>query len=225
LLQKNPKLEVVILDDAYQHFAVNYTVKILLTEYNRPFFDDIQFPTGNLRECRKFSKYANFIIVTKCPENLTNEEKAHFLQKLKPKPQQDVFFTKIEYIEKGERRKEKREDGKNLTVLPSYGLTLLLVTGIANPTPLVQYLETQYHEIHCLHFPDHHAFAKKDIEKIIRKKEKLGGENCTIITTEKDAARLQAFDNMPEYQTIPIEIVFLENEAIFKEKLLSLLKT
>jgi tetraacyldisaccharide 4'-kinase len=218
LLQKNPKLEVVILDDAYQHFAVNYAVKILLTEYHRPFFDDIQFPTGNLRECRKFSKYANLIIITKCPENLTNEEKALFLQKLKPKPNQEVFFTKIGY-------KEKAEGSKSFTVLPSCGHTILLITGIANPAPLVNYLATQYNEIYRLHFPDHHSFTKKDIEKIIRKKEKLGGENCTIMTTEKDAARLQAFDNMPDYQTIPIEIVFLENETVFKEKLLSLLKT
>jgi tetraacyldisaccharide 4'-kinase len=88
----------------------------------------------------------------------------------------------------------------------------------------VQYLGTQYSAIHHLKFPDHHSFTKKDIQKIIQLKEKLGGENCTIMTTEKDATRLQAFENMPEYHTIPIETVFLEDEAGFKEKLLSLLK-
>jgi len=209
LLNKNPELKVVILDDAYQHLAVNYSVKILLTEYHRPFFEDYPLPYGRLRECRSASKYADIIIVTKCPENLTKEQKAHFLQKLKRKPHQEVFFTKIEY-------KQKAESNENLMIL--------LLTGIANPTPLVQYLKTQYHKIHQLHFPDHHAFTNKDIEKIIRLKEKLGGENCTIITTEKDAVRLQAFKNMPKYHVIPIEIVFLENETIFKEKLLSLLK-
>jgi len=100
----------------------------------------------------------------------------------------------------------------------------LLITGIANPAPLLHHLKTQHSEIHHLHFPDHHAFTNKDIEKIIHLKEKLGGENCTVITTEKDAVRLQGFKNMPEYYTIPIEIVFLENDVVFKEKLLSLLK-
>jgi tetraacyldisaccharide 4'-kinase len=207
LLHKNPKLDVVVLDDAYQHLSVNYSLRILLTEYHRPFFEDFPLPSGTLRECRNASKHADIIIVTKCPENITENEKSNFIKKLKPRPHQNVFFTKIAY----------------LTPQTPY-LTPLLITGIANPAPLVQYLKTQNQEIHSLHFPDHHPFTNKDIEKIIRLKEKLGGENCTIVTTEKDAMRLQAFENMPEYYTIPIEIAFLENEAGFKEKLLSLLK-
>jgi tetraacyldisaccharide 4'-kinase len=212
LLNKNPKLEVVVLDDAFQHLAVNYSVRILLTEYSRPFFDDFPLPSGNLRECRNASKYADIIIVTKCPENLTSKEKEDFLQKLKPELQQEVFFTKIEYKQKAE---------EDLTVFKS----ILLITGIANPLPLVQHLEAQHNQIHRLHFSDHHAFTNKDIEKIVHLKEKLGGEDCTILTTEKDAMRLQGFKNMPDYQIIPIEVVFLENEAFFKEKLLSLLKS
>jgi len=248
LLNKNPELEVVILDDAYQHLSVNYSLRILLTEYHRPFFEDFPLPSGNLRECRNAAKHADLIIVTKCPENLTNKEKEHFLQKLNPKLHQEVFFTKIAYEEQTESRKQKAEekflllseekvadgdlspdDGRGDKLLDERGSlykpNILLITGIANPAPLVHYLEAQYDEIHRLHFPDHHAFTNKDIEKIIRLKERFGGENCTIITTEKDAVRLQAFENMPEYNVVPIEIVFLENEAVFKEKLLSLLKT
>ena len=232
LWQKNPKLEVVILDDAYQYLSVNYSLRILLTEYSRPFFEDYPLPSGRLRECRNASKYADIIIVTKCPEILTHEEKTKFIQKLKPKPHQNVFFTKIEYAENSKRflaslgmtspsNFEGVPEGRGSLYKKS---SILLITGIANPTPLVQYLKTQYPEVHSLHFPDHHSFTNKDIEKIIRLKEKLGGENCTIITTEKDAMRLQTFENMPDYYTIPIEIAFLENEAGFKEKLLSLLK-
>ena len=208
LVAKNPKLEVVILDDAYQHLSVNYSLRILLTEYYRPFFKDFPLPSGNLRECRTAAKHADIIVVTKCPENLSTKEKTNFIQKIKPQQNQDLFFTKINY---------------KITNLNSQ-FSILLITGIAHPTPLVQFLEKQYGKIHKLHFPDHHSFTNKDIEKIIRLKEKLGGENCTILTTEKDAARLQTFKNMPEYYTVPIEIVFLENESVFKEKLLSLLK-
>ena len=240
LLKKNPKLEVIILDDAYQHLSVNYALKILLTEYQRPFFEDFPLPSGNLRECRNASKYADIIIVTKCPESLASEEKIHFLEKLKLQPHQEAFFTKINYEVRG-KRYEVRGMGyevegetshfspliSHLTPLTSHLTPLtshLLITGIANPTPLVHHLQLQYTNIHQLHFPDHHVFTNKDIEKIIRLKEELGGKHCTIITTEKDAMRLQAFKNMPAYQIIPIEIVFLENEAAFKEKLLSLLK-
>ncbi|MCL1850243.1 MAG: tetraacyldisaccharide 4'-kinase [Bacteroidetes bacterium] len=210
LLQKNPELEVVILDDAYQHLSVNYSLKIILTEYDRPYFNDYPLPSGRLRECRTAAKYADIIIVTKCPESLTNEKKAFFLKKLKPQKHQEVFFTKIGYPASGVWEVQEAK-------------SVLLITGIDNPKPLVQYLETQYNTVHKLHFPDHYLFTKNDIQKIIRLKEKWGGEKCTIITTEKDATRLQAFENMPEYYTIPVEIVFLENETVFKEKLLSLL--
>ena len=235
LLKKNPNLEVVILDDAYQHLSVNYSLRILLTEYEHPFFEDFPLPSGNLRECRSASKYADIIIVTKCPENLASEEKERFIEKLKMQPHQEVFFTKIKYSQKHEIPRSARNDEAQLSPSNFEGVPegrgslyknqkILLITGIANPTPLLHHLESQHTNIHHLHFPDHHAFTNKEIEKIIRLKEKLGGENCTIITTEKDAMRLQAFKNMPAYQVIPIEIVFLEKEAAFKEKLLSLLK-
>ena len=223
LLQKNPKLEVVVLDDAYQYLSVNYSLRILLIEYQRPFFKDYPLPSGRLREFRCAAKYADIIIVTKCPDILTTEEKTDFLQKLKPKSHQDVYFTKIEYAEcpKSPSKFEGVPEGRGSLY---HNSKILLITGIDNPTPLVQHLKTQCEEIHCLHFPDHHSFTNKDIEKIVRLKKELGGENCTIITTEKDAMRLQPFENMPEYSIIPIEIVFLENESGFNEKLLSFLK-
>ena len=210
LVNKKPELEVVILDDAYQHLSVSYSLKIILTEYYRPFFEDYPLPSGRLREFRNASKYADIVIVTKCPENLTKEEKEDFVQKLKLQSHQELFFTKLQ--------------------VTSYKLQELntahciLITGIDNPAPLVAYLENEFGEIHKLHFPDHHNFTEKDIEKIIRLKAQLGGEHCTILTTEKDAVRLQMFDNMPEFYTVPVEIVFLEREAVFKEKLLSLLR-
>jgi len=212
LQMENPELKVIILDDAYQHLAVNYSLSIVLTEYAHPYFEDFPIPAGRLREFRLAAKYADIIIVAKCPETLTPNAKADFVKKLKPQPHQEVFFTKIKYMEKGEGGEEERKKGE-----------ILLITGIAHPQPLVKFLEKQYGTVHKLHFPDHHVFTDKDIEKIISFKETLGGEDCTILTTEKDAARLSMMNNMPEYHTIPIEIVFLENESFFKEKILSLL--
>ena len=208
LMEKNPHIEGIVLDDAYQHLSVNYSLKIVLTEYHRPYFKDFPIPSGYLREFRNASKYADIIITTKCPENLSNKEKEDFIQKLKPQPHQELFFTTLKYH----------------TPHPApHTPHFLLITGIDNPAPLVAHLENKFGNIYKLHFPDHHNFTKKDIEKIIRLKEQLGGDDCTIITTEKDAVRLQAFDNMPKFHLAPIEIVFLEKETAFKEKLLSLL--
>jgi tetraacyldisaccharide 4'-kinase len=225
LLQKNPELEVIILDDAYQHLSVNYSLRIILTEYDRPYFNDYPLPSGRLRECRTAAKYADMIFVTKCPENLTNDEKEVFLQKLKPQEYQEVFFTKIGYEVSGVRCEVsgELEEAQKAEGKKRKAETVLLITGIDNPAPLVKYLESQYEMVHKLHFKDHHSFTEKDINKIIYLKEKLGGENCTLITTEKDATRLHVLENIPEYQTISIKISFLEKETLFKEKLLSLL--
>ena len=97
LLLKNPEIEAVILDDAYQHLAVNYTLKIVLTEYERPFFKDFPLPYGYLRERRNAAKHADIIIVTKCAEYLTEAEKLQFIRKLKLQKHQEVYFTKIDY--------------------------------------------------------------------------------------------------------------------------------
>jgi len=226
LVEKNPKLEVIVLDDAYQHLSVNYSVRILLTDFYHPFFNDFLFPVGTLRDYRNAAKYADIIIFTKCPESLSQEEKTTFLQKLKPKPHQEVYFTKISY------KLQLTSDKSNINncqlsivncQLSIVNCQFLLVTGIANPAPLVKFLENKCGKIHHLRFADHHSFTKKDIEKIIKTKNRLGGDSCVILTTEKDAMRLQAFANMPEYITVPIEIEFLENETAFQEKLLSLL--
>ena len=224
LLIENSKLEIVVLDDAYQHLSVNYSLRILLTEYDRPYFKDYPLPIGNLREFRSVSKYADIIIVTKCPDSLSEDEKKLFKQKLRLKSHQELFFTKIKYEVGGCEEKSPSNfegvDG-NAGRGSLYGKSnILLITGIANPKPLVQYLESQFGKIYKLHFPDHHAFTKKDIEKIIRLKKQLGGDSCIIITTEKDSQRLKDFDNMLDYQTIPIEVVFLEKEDCFQEKLL-----
>ncbi|MDR0207309.1 MAG: tetraacyldisaccharide 4'-kinase [Bacteroidales bacterium] len=218
-VEKNPKLEIVVLDDSYQHLSVNYSARILLTDFYHPFFNNFLFPIGTLRDYRNAAKYADIILVTKCPENLSYEEKAFFFRKLKLKPQQEVYFTKVRY--KSQVPSNKSNINNNyISNLPSH---YLLVTGIANPAPLVTYMENKYGIIHHLRFSDHHSFTIKDIEKIIKTKNRLGGKNCTILTTEKDAMRLRSFANMPEYITIPIEVEFLENEIAFKEKLLSLL--
>ena len=224
LMNKNPKLDGIILDDAYQHLSVNYALKIVLTEYYRAFFEDFPIPSGYLREFRNAAKYADIIVITKCPETLTKEEKEDFIQKIKPQPHQEVFFTKLQVTSYELQEPHTAYRTSHTVHRIPYTTHRILITGIDNPAPLVHHLENEFKEIHTLHFPDHHDFTKKDIEKIIRLKEKFGGDDCTIITTEKDAMRLQAFDNMPEFYVALIKIGFLEKETVFKEKLLSLFR-
>ena len=127
------KPEVVILDDAFQHRKVKAGYNILLTTYANLYVDDFVLPTGNLREPKKGAKRANIIVVTKCPELLSQEEKEAIVLKLKPKVYQHVFFSHIGYNDSVLNETEK----VGLNALKSF----TLVTGIANAKPLVNYLK------------------------------------------------------------------------------------
>ena len=132
---ENPP-QVVLLDDAFQHRKVKAGFNILLTTYSNPYFSDFVLPTGNLREPRSGAKRADIIIVTKCPEHLTDEEKKGFIEQISPKENQHVFFSSISYSSEviPEENKKSMDSLTNFT----------LVTGIANAHPLVNFLKKKH---------------------------------------------------------------------------------
>lgn len=170
-----PKPEVVILDDAFQHRKVKAGYNILLTTYNNLYVDDFVLPTGNLREPKKGAKRANIIVVTKCPEFLSQNDKEAIVLKLKPKVYQHVFFSHIGYNDLVLNETEKF----SLNEFESF----TLVTGIANAKPLVNYLKSLQLDFNHIEFKDHHNFTENDIKKL--------SELDKIVTTEKDYMRLK----------------------------------
>lgn len=201
--QKAP--EVILLDDAYQHRKIKGSFYILLTKYKDLFTEDFLLPTGNLRESRKGAKRADVIIVTKCPRNLDFAEQESICKKLK-KYQKEVFFTTIAY--------GKIKSKKNLLAVNDLkDYQVLLITGIANPTPLLRYLDKNQVNYNHLKYADHHHFSSIEIEQINNKFDNITAIKKIILTTEKDYTRVfNKFDNL---YYIEIETVFLENQ---KEK-------
>lgn len=196
LLQKIVKPDVIILDDAFQHRKVNAGLNILLTVYNDLYIDDFILPAGNLRDNRRQARRAQIIVVTKCPESLSGEEKNHIIKRLKLKPYQSVFFTSVEYD------KILRSADSEMNMDALNGKQFTLVTGIANPKPLVKYLEHKKLNFKHLKFNDHHSFSTSEIK---------GFENEDIIvTTEKDFVRLK--DRLQNVYYLGIKTSFLFNE-------------
>ncbi|MGB5420119.1 tetraacyldisaccharide 4'-kinase [Algibacter sp.] len=174
--------EVVLLDDAYQHRKVKAGFYILLTTYNNSYFKDFVLPTGNLREPRSGAKRANIIVVTKCPKNLTETDKNDIVKRINPNGYQHVFFSTISYSEK------LFSANKIIDLIDLKAFTL--VTGIANPTPLVDFLKQKNLKFEHLNYKDHHHFSNEDLS-ILEKKE-------FIVTTEKDFMRLNQFESLKE---------------------------
>lgn len=204
LKDKHPP-QIVLLDDAFQHRKVKAGLYVLLTSYDNLYVNDTMLPTGNLREYKSGAKRAQIIIVTKCPK-LSAKEKLKIKEQLKPKPYQKVFFSEIKY--------SSLVFGKKEISLSSFkNSSFVLVTGIANPKPLVSYLKkNQKMDFEHLQYPDHHNFTNKDIQHI-----KTKGK--TVITTEKDYVRLH--NKIEELYYIEIEIDFLENKEEFNQIILN----
>jgi len=199
---KNPP-KVVLLDDAYQHRKVKASTTILLTKYNDLYVDDFLLPTGNLRESRRGAKRADVIIVTKCSLDLKEATQQKITQKLNPKSYQKVFFTGISYA-------NRLKGAKDILVKDLKKYEVLLLTGIANPKPLTQFLEEKNITFKHLAFPDHHYFTEKDIRKINDTFNTIITNHKIILTTEKDFVRLS--DKIENLSYLAIETVFLGNQ-------------
>lgn len=208
--------DLLLLDDAYQHRHVKAGFTILLTQFQQIFAQDFILPMGNLREAKKNASRANCIVVTKCPEGITEDEKIRIRKKLR-RFKKPVYFSHIEYSKFIPFGKEIPEFKK-----------VLLVTGIAKPEPLIKYLEKQF-EVEAITFPDHHSFSKLEIDEIHRKFDTFAPNQTAIFTTEKDFARLNdkiiqwELEKYPWYY-VPIEMEF-ENEDSFKSLINSYVRT
>jgi tetraacyldisaccharide 4'-kinase len=211
LLHDRPETQAIILDDAFQHRIVNAGLNILLTDYNNLFTRDFFLPTGDLRDQRSSSRRAQIIIVTKCKNNLTDEERTKIIKEINPLPHQHVFFTCISY---GTPYHITKRDFRFFDERTE----VLLVAGIANPRPLKTFLEERIEAYYMMSFSDHHIFSMQDWKDIQKRFDSIEAEKKIILTTEKDAMRLlkysEEMNGMPFY-VLPIEHKFLfhqENE-------------
>ena len=196
-LLENPHFKYIILDDAFQHRKVQAGTNLLLTSYDKLYTQDFLLPVGSLRDIRSRARKAQIIIVTKCPE-LTQAEQEKIIQQLKPLPSQKVYFTTIAYSD----RVYSHEDSQALKDFIATPFTL--VTGIANPTPLVDFLDKQGASFEHLAYSDHHHFSNRELE-FLRQKER-------ILTTEKDYVRLEGA--LPTLYYLPIETQFLNDQRL-----------
>jgi tetraacyldisaccharide 4'-kinase len=208
LLQDRPETQVIILDDAFQHRAINAGLNILLTDYNKPFYNDWFLPTGDLRDERRSYKRAHIIVVTKCPATLSIDEKTKIAKAIKLKKGQQLFFTTIQY---GQPYHIATKQAMNITPQQK----VLLACGIANPQPLKNYLTAQGVSFIELSYGDHHIFTIDDLKEIRKKYEALGGNNKFILTTEKDAVRLLKFSE--QLHDLPLYVLPIKHRFLFKE--------
>jgi tetraacyldisaccharide 4'-kinase len=216
ILFQHEDIELIVLDDAFQHRAVRPNLNILLNDFNRPFYKDRVLPAGRLRESRKHARRSDAVIVTKCPPHLGEGAMKAIEEEIRRYAGTDmpIFFTGIEYLE------PKMVYGDK-----PFSKNMFLFTGIANPTPLENYVKDNFYLIGHAKFPDHHSFSDKDIQEMIRQFENIAVKDKCFLTTEKDMVRIlsmkQQFLTSYSVFYLPIELYFLKNEDSFARYLYS----
>ena len=191
--------DLILLDDAFQHRAVKADINIVLTMYQKPFYQDLTLPAGNLREPASAANRADIIIVTKTPESVSEKEKYRLKKKLQAYDDQPVFFSSIVYAD--------TIIGREKEILLSDIDRFTLVTGIAQPQPLVDHLKRKGKNFEHLCFPDHHDFTTKELARI---------KKCQpILTTQKDFMRLKTYNELKEVYYLPIKFKILDQEKSF----------
>jgi len=160
LLSMTDAPDIILLDDAFQHRKVKAGLNILLTTYDKLYVDDIVLPMGNLREPISGAKRADIIVVTKCPDNLDENEKTDIIKRLNPLSVQHVFFSSIKYSQ----AIYGYGNPRSLSDLANQKITV--VTGIANPQPLLQHLDNNGFNYEHFSFKDHHTFSGKELKTL-----------------------------------------------------------
>ncbi len=224
LLEIDHNINLIVLDDAFQHRYVKPTASIVLTEFKRPVYNDALLPLGRLRESPRALNRADIIVVTKCPDEVKPMDLRIITKNLNLFPYQKLFFSKYVY-------------GNLVPVFPdetnyipyidwlTASDSILVISGVANPRPFVRFLKRYKSKVRVMHFPDHHNFTRKDIMMIHEKFEALSGEQKYIITTEKDSVRLACnpyYPHLLKSRTfyLPIKVEFMtQSNFTFEEEL------
>jgi len=218
LLTLQPKPQVILMDDAYQHRSVKPGLNILLIEYETLFKNKFLLPAGNFREPFRSKKRADIIIITKTPASLDDNNRRKAMRRINESYHQQVWFSYMKYDEVKSFSSYLQKDESKIVPALNKSTKVLLLTGIANPLPLKMHVERTYTLTRLLRYADHYDFSETDIKRIRKIFNNIVGEDKIILTTEKDAMRLMKenllplLNELPIY-VLPIEIKFLQRDS------------
>ena len=210
LMQLPEKPEVIILDDGFQHRYVKADINIMLIDYNRPIYEDHLLPLGRLRESIHAKDRANYVIVTKCPEEMNPLDRRIMRKVLIEAAYQNIYFTRMEAFRPQPVFGEAPAEGFDP------GTEVILMSGIGNPAQFVRGASACYRVVGELRFEDHHVYRVKDLKTLAG----LIAQHpaAMVLTTEKDAVKLAGRGKVPAeirsrlfYQ--PINISFIDDSA------------
>lgn len=212
MVKQDPRLQTIILDDAFQHRSVVPDINILLTQCELPFTKDFLLPAGRLRENRSSYERADVIIVTKCNPEFNEIDRNKLLAEIAPLDYQSVFFTKYNY------HKPYSFYNTDFKVDLSFFDHILIISAIANTKYMMNYLSGFKARISPMEYEDHRNFSIDDVRYMHETYEKIPEKEKIFLTTAKDAMRLAEHFDFFKSNNIPVFILPISVEFLFEQK-------
>ncbi len=214
----DPTLNLILLDDAFQHRYVKPKVSVVLTEYSRPVYSDSMLPAGRLRENKGALHRADIVVVTKCPPNMKQLEYRLFVKNLNLYPYQKLYFSTYIYEDVQPVFPDCTGGLQSLANLDSTDYVIALA-GIAHPKEFIKHIKSTGAKVSSMIFADHHNYNRSDMADLIAKiKSSPNPKKTIVITTEKDAMRLRSLSGLPKglksrLYYLPISVKLIPNVA------------
>lgn len=214
ILQDHQEIQIILLDDAFQHRQVVPHFSILLTDYHKPFFSDYLLPSGRLRESRSNAKRADIIVVTKCPKEISGEEMHRLEKMIRVYAEKPVFFSTIRFGTPAPFLNSGNASLRNVAV----------ITAIANPTTLLEHVRQHYFLLRHFAYRDHHYYNADDAKSWREFADR--NPETTFLTTEKDKVKLESPELKDDLKSLsfyylPIEVTFIKGGEDFDEMVLN----
>lgn len=208
---EHPEIDLIIMDDGFQHRYVDPTVNVVMIDATRPVQHDHMLPVGHLRDTRDQLYRAHYFVVTKCPEPMAPIDRRILQKVLVQVAYQRVYFTRFEsFMPHPVFADEVLRESLDPEV------PVIALSGIGNPAPFLANLHEHYCVVHEMTLDDHHVYRVHDMNNLRALLEKY--PNAAIVTTEKDSVKMSNRAKIPEVirrnlYYIPINITFIEDSA------------
>ncbi len=208
IIDEHPDIDLIILDDGFQHRYVNPTVNVVMVDATRPLHEDNFLPYGTLRDDIGQLHRAHYFVVAKCPEDMTPIDRRIMHKNLVCVAYQKVYFTRIESFSPRPVFPDVAGDRS-----PQRGSRVIALSGIGNPLPFHSSLEKEFEVVERIVLEDHHVYRVRDVKLLASLVEQY--PDAVIVTTQKDAVKFANRNRIPmEVQRKlyfrPINISFAE---------------
>ncbi|MFP6637398.1 MAG: tetraacyldisaccharide 4'-kinase [Nitrospinaceae bacterium] len=199
-------VDILILDDGFQHLALNRDLNILLFDHSRPLGNGHLFPAGELREPAGEASRADMVCFTRYSGGAI---------KLNPK-----LLGSIPQVKTNLRLDSmiRMEDGEVLDADFLINEPVVAFCGIAKPEGFRKILLDSKVQLKFFKaFPDHHPYTQQDIKELEACAVKQGAR--FLLISEKDAVKLKGMKfSLPFYKVV-IELEILEGRETFNQQI------